>query len=188
MGPCECCFSQRHPDLCTSATDIIDRIDRFMSAFNKAHAVFGTAVSIPQRAGVKYNVFEGSQADAYLNMKFKTKKGSMDGSRTIGINPYMVGFADDESVADVMDASQRVGFKALCQCILSLGCLYLPFIKAVQLSKLVFVTTSRRIIKISIFSPASDRVLHPDLAYSRVVESFFEPCKPIVFAHHSECF
>ena len=177
-----CCESQVHPDVQTPAVAILDRIDRFMSAFNNAHCVFRKAVNIPQRAGAKYKVFEGDQPSAYTTMKFQTKEGGKGGDRTIGINPYMLGFSGGETVVDVADVSQKVGCKAWCMCVCSLGCLYIPLIKQVLDSKAVLITTSRRIVRYEIMSPASDRVLDPTSKYARVVESFFEPCKsPSVF-------
>lgn len=176
-----CCESQPHPDVVTPPIAILDRVDSFMANFNLAHSVFRKAVSIPQRAGVVYKVFEGSQPDSYLTMKFQTKEGGKGGSRCIGINPYMLGFATGESVVDVADVSEKVGCKAWCCCILSLGCLYLPFIKQVKDSKSVVLTTNRRIVQINLMSPASDRVLDPSSMYSRVVKNFFEPCELIHF-------
>ena len=174
-----CCESQPHPDVETPAIVILDRIDSFMANFNLAHSVFRKAVNIPQRAGAKYKFFEGSQPDAYLTMKFQTKEGGKGGSRCIGINPYMIGFGSGESVVDVADVSEKVGCKAWCCCILSLGCLYLPFIKIVKDSKSVLMTTNRRIVQINLMSPAPDRVLDPTSMYSRVVKNFFEPCELI---------
>jgi hypothetical protein len=40
----------------------------------------------------------------------------------------------------------------------------------------VLITTSRRIVKYDIMSPADGRVLDPTAKYKRSVESFFEPC------------
>jgi hypothetical protein len=171
-----CCESQVHPDVQTPAVAILDRIDRFMSAFNNAHSVFRKAVNIPQRPGVKYKVFEGDQPSAYTTMKFQTKEGGKGGDRTIGVNPYMLGFAGGETVVDIADVSQKVGCKAWCMCVCSLGCLYIPLIKQVLDSKSVLITTSRRIVKYDIMSPADGRVLDPSAKYLRSVESFFEPC------------
>jgi len=183
-----CCEFQVHPDVETPAVAIIDRLDRFMSAFNNAHSVFRKAVNIPQRSGVKYKVYEGDQPSSYLTMKFQTKEGGKGGDKTIGINPYMLGFAAGETVVDIADVSQKVGCKAWSMCICSLGCLYIPLIKTVLDSKTVLITTSRRIVKYHIMSPADGRVLDPTSKYVRHVESFFEPCtspslQPILFKY-----
>jgi len=177
-----CCETQTHPDVLTPAILMLDRIDRFMSLFNGVHSVFRRPVSIPQRASAKYRVFEGSQPDAYQTMPFHSKEGGKGGSRTIGINPYMLGFSSGESVIDVADTSKKVSCKAWCQVICSLGLLYLPLVKFVLDSKTVLITTSRRIIKVELMSPAPNRVLEPTMKYTRHVESFFEPCKPHAFA------
>jgi hypothetical protein len=172
-----CCESQLQPDVNTPVVHVLDRIDRFMSAFNIAHSAFKKAVSVPQRSGVDYKVFEGCQADAYLTMKFCTKEGDRggSGSRTIGINPYMLGCSSGESIVDVVDVSTKVGYQAWCLVCFTLGFLYLPLIKFA--AKAALITTSRRIIRVKIVSPAPGRVLDPDLTYSRVVQCFFDPCK-----------
>ena len=170
---CDCgILRQDNPSLA-----ILDRIDRFMSAFNIAHSVFRNAVNIPRRKGAKFKVFEGDQPSSYTTMKFQTKEGGKGGNRTIGINPYMLGFASDETVVDVADVSAKVGWKAWLKCCCSFGCLYISLIKQVLDSKSVLITTSRRIIRIEIMSPAEHRVLDPTSKYKRAVESFFEPCK-----------
>lgn len=175
-----CCESQQvqlQPDVNTPVIHFLDRMDRFMSAFNIAHSAFKKAVSVPQRSGIDYKVFEGSQADAYLTMKFCSKEGGRggSGSRTIGINPYMLGCCSGESIVDVVDVSTKVGCQAWCLVCFTLGFLYLPVIKFA--AKTALITTSRRIIRVKIVSPATGRVLDPDLTYSRVVQCFFDPCK-----------
>jgi hypothetical protein len=172
-----CCESTVHPDLQTPAVVLLDRIDRFMAAFNVANAAFRQAVPIPMRAGAKFSVFQGDQPSAYTTMKFQTKEGGKGGVRTIGINPYMLGFASDEAIVDVADVSQKVGWKAWCMCICSLGCLYIPLVKLVLESKAVIITTNRRVVQVSVMSPAAGRVLDPTSKYKRDVESFFDPCK-----------
>jgi uncharacterized membrane protein YidH (DUF202 family) len=174
---CELQQMQLQPDVNTPVVHYLDRMDRFMSAFNIAHSAFKKAVSVPQRSGVDYKVFEGSQADAYLTMKFCTKEGGRggSGSRTIGINPYMLGCCSGESIVDVVDVSTKVGCQAWCLVCFTLGFLYLPVIKFA--AKTALITTSRRIIRVKIVSPAPGRVLDPDLTYSRVVQCFFDPCK-----------
>jgi hypothetical protein len=176
-----CCESQPHPDVEAPSIVILDRIDSFMAGFNIAHSLFRKAVNIPQRPGAKYKFFEGSQPDAYQTMKFQTKEGGKGGSRCIGINTYMLGFGSGESVVDVADVSEKVGCKAWCFAVCSLGCLYLPLIKIVKDSKSVLLTTNRRIVQINLMSPAQDRVLDPSAMYSRVVKNYFEPCEPNLF-------
>jgi hypothetical protein len=173
----DCFESLLHPDADTPVIDLLDRIDRFMFSFNIAHSVFTKAVSIPQRSGVNFKVFEGRQADAYLTMKFRSREESKGGSRTIGINPYMFGFSSDENIVDIVDVSPKVGYQAWFLVCFSFGFLYVPLIKFA--AKLVLITTSRRIVRVKIQSPASGRVLDPDLTYNRVVQSFFEPCKDL---------
>lgn len=172
-----CCEAQPHPDVETSAIVLLDRIDSFMANFNIAHSAFRKAISIPQRAGAKYKLFEGSQPDAYLTMKFQTKEGGKGGSRCIGINTYMLGFSNGENVVDIADVSEKVSCKSWFTCILSLGFCYLPLVKQVQDSKSVLITTNRRIVQINLLSPAPDRVLDPTMMYSRCVKNFFEPCE-----------
>jgi len=172
-----CCEFHIHPDVEIPAVAILDRIDRFMSAFNIAHSVFRNAVNIPRRKGAKFKVFEGDQPSSYTTMKFQTKEGGKGGNRTIGINPYMLGFASDETVVDVADVSAKVGWKAWLKCCCSCGCFYRALIKQGLDSKSVLITPSRRIIRIEIMSPAEHRVLHPTSKYKRALESLFEPCK-----------
>jgi hypothetical protein len=148
-----------------------------MANFNIAHSAFRKAISIPQRAGAKYKLFEGSQPDAYLTMKFQTKEGGKGGSRCIGINTYMLGFSNGENVVDIADVSEKVSCKSWFTCILSLGFCYLPLVKQVQDSKSVLITTNRRIVQINLLSPTPDRVLDPTMMYSRCVKNFFEPCE-----------